>query len=74
MLWGNMRGTVKFFSLKRGFGFITLDDGADVYFNRASLRRDREFDPVEGDVVECDVRPTSQGRIAHHIEQIGLPA
>lgn len=65
-----MRGTIKFFNLNRGFGFITLSDGVDVYFSKTSLRRDREFDPVEGDPVECEVRDGRQGRIACHIEQI----
>lgn len=66
-----MRGTVKFFSLSKGFGFIIRDDGAtDVYFNRASLRRDRDYDPVEGDLVEFEVRDARLGPLAHHVEQI----
>lgn len=66
-----MRGTVKFFNLKRGFGFITLspeDGGSEVYFNKASLRRDREYDPVEGDVVSLEVREAHKGKFAHRIE------
>ena len=64
-----MQGTVKFFNGKRGFGFVTLDDGKEVYFNRASLRRDREYDPVEGDSVSFEVRDARLGKIAVHIEQ-----
>lgn len=64
-----MQGTVKFFNGKRGFGFVTLDDGKEVYFNRASLRRDREYDPVEGDTVVFEVRDARLGKIAVHIEQ-----
>lgn len=66
----NVRGTVKFFSTKRGFGFITGEDGEDVYFNKASLRRDRMYDPVEGDPVTFEIREIPSGKMAHRIEQI----
>lgn len=59
---------MKFFNIKQQFGFITLDGGEDVYFNRASLPRDRRFDPVEGDRVTFEVRDARKGKIAHHIE------
>lgn len=63
-----MRGKVKFFSIKKGFGFVTTDEGADVYFNRASLPRDRQYDPVEGDAVSFEVRDARLGKIAHRME------
>lgn len=65
------KGKVKFYNLKKGFGFIVVDEnGSDVYFNRASLPRDREYDPVEGDSVEFEVREARLGPMAHHIMQI----
>ena len=65
-----MRGIVKFFNGRRGFGFIVPDDGAkEVYFNKASLPRARAYDPVEGDVVTFEVRDARLGKIAVHIEQ-----
>lgn len=62
-----MKGTVKFFNVVRAFGFITTDAGEDVYFNKASLPRDRRYDPVEGDLVEMEIRDLPSGRMAHHI-------
>lgn len=65
-----MKGKVKFFNLKKGFGFITSDeDGKDVFFNKACLPRDRVYDPVEGDAVEFLVRAARLGPIAHRIQQ-----
>lgn len=65
-----MRGTIKFFSLKKGFGFVIPDDQTgEIYFNRASLRRDREYDPVEGDTVDFEVRDARKGKVAVRIEQ-----
>lgn len=66
-----MLGKIKFYSIKRGFGFIVPDDGdKDIYFNKQSLRRDREYDPIDGDAVEFQTRETPAGTIAHHIEQL----
>lgn len=65
---GAMNGKVKFFNTQRGFGFITAEDGEDVYFNRASLPLNRTYDPVEGDAVTFEVRDARQGKMAHHIE------
>lgn len=65
-----MLGTVKFFNSKQGFGFVTPDMGDDVYFSKASLPRDRRYDPVEGDKVSFEVRDGRIGKIAHHIEQL----
>lgn len=63
-----MIGTVKFFNARQGFGFVTQDDGQDIYFSKTSLPRDRRYDPVEGDKVSFDVRDARKGKIAHHIE------
>lgn len=62
-------GKVKFFNTKMGFGFITAEDASEIYFNRASLRRDRAYDPVEGDAVVFEVRDARKGKIAVRIEQ-----
>lgn len=65
-----MRGKVKFFNIRKGFGFVTGDDGLEFYFNRASLPRERRYDPVEGDAVTFEVRDARKGGMAHHVEQI----
>lgn len=69
-----MNGKIKFYNARRCFGFITGEDGEDVYFNKASLRRDREYDPVEGDKVSFEVRDAKAGKMAHRIEQLEQPA
>lgn len=62
-------GKVKFFNGKMGFGFITTESDGEIYFNRASLRRDRAYDPVEGDQVVFEVRDARKGKVAVRIEQ-----
>ncbi len=52
-----MEGTVKFFNEKKGFGFVSGDDGKDYFVHFSALPRgttlhtdDRvTFDPKEGD-------------------------
>lgn len=63
-----MLGTVKFFNVAKGFGFIKTEAGEDVYFSATSLPLDRRYDPVEGDRVSFDVRDARKGKMAHHVE------
>ena len=46
-----MQGTVKFFNVARGFGFITADDGQEVFVHATGLNEDiREHDSVTYDM------------------------
>ena len=35
-----MEGTVKWFNAQKGFGFITTDDGKDVFVHYSSIESD----------------------------------
>tara|TARA_Y100000310_G_scaffold221415_1_gene222983 strand:- start:727 stop:918 length:192 start_codon:yes stop_codon:yes gene_type:complete len=55
-----MNGTVKFFNEQKGFGFITGDDGNEVFVHQSSLEEGvslRENDQVTFDVEEGDRGP-----------------
>lgn len=64
-----MRGKIKFYNVAKRFGFIVPDDGTgDLYFAESSLPRSRQYDPVEGDVVEFEARATDrENRLACNI-------
>ncbi|NBK97113.1 MAG: cold shock domain-containing protein [Erysipelotrichia bacterium] len=54
-----MQGKVKMFNPEKGFGFITIEDGKDVFFHYSQLMMDgfKTIDPdtkVEFDLVETD--------------------
>lgn len=54
-----MTGKVKWFNNQRGFGFLTGDDGIDVFVHYSAIQGEgfkslAEAEPVEYDVVECD--------------------
>lgn len=54
-----MTGKCKWFDEKKGFGFITGDDGTDVFVHYSDIigmgfRKLTIAEPVEYDIVECD--------------------
>ncbi|MBT6920944.1 MAG: cold shock domain-containing protein, partial [Candidatus Pacebacteria bacterium] len=54
-----MKGTVKFFNEKQGFGFITAEDGKEIFVHRSSL--DEGVILNENDAVTFDVEQGDRG-------------
>jgi len=55
-----MKGTVKFFNESKGFGFITGEDGKDVFVHKSALEEGttlRDNDSVTFDVEQGDKGP-----------------
>ena len=55
-----MSGTVKFFNDKKGYGFITMDDGREMFVHVSGLIHGIE----KGDNVEFDVKKGRKGMVA----------
>ncbi len=58
----NFEGTVKWFSDKKGYGFITRNDEDDVFVHYSSIQGDgfrtlREGEQVEFEIIEGDRGP-----------------
>ena len=54
-----MKGTVKWFNAEKGFGFITTEEGNDVFAHYSQIQKDgfktlEEGQEVEFNVVEGD--------------------
>lgn len=54
-----MKGTVKFFNDAKAFGFITCEDGKDVFVHQSELGDNVEL--YEGDTVEFEVENGDRG-------------
>ena len=55
-----MKGTIKFFDERKGFGFIAGEDGKEYFVHQSALEEGitlNENDPVEFDVEEGDRGP-----------------
>ncbi len=56
-----MKGTVKWFNDSKGFGFITAEDGSDVFVHHTSIQSQGFKSLAEGDQVTFDVEKGDKG-------------
>ncbi len=62
-------GTVKFFSMGRGFGFITPDDGGkDVFVHITQVERAGMTSLTEGQKVSFEVQQDTRGPRAVNLQ------
>ena len=57
-----MKGTVKWFNAKKGFGFISDETGKDVFVHYSALQMDGFKVLDEGEEVEFDVVNGEKGK------------
>ncbi|AKI97031.1 cold-shock protein [Kosmotoga pacifica] len=57
-----MKGTVKWFSGKKGYGFITKDDGEDIFVHFSAIQMEGFKTLNEGQRVEFEVEVGPSGR------------
>lgn len=56
-----INGTVKWFNESKGFGFISRDDGSDVFVHYSSIQGDGFKSLVEGDPVSFEIEDSPKG-------------
>ena len=62
-----MKGTVKWFNAKKGFGFISDEEGKDVFVHFSALQMDGFKVLDEGDEVEFEVIDGEKGPQAANV-------
>ncbi|MPW26644.1 cold-shock protein [Alkalibaculum sp. M08DMB] len=65
-----MNGTVKWFNSDKGFGFITSDEGKDVFAHYSQIQKDGFKTLVEGEKVSFDVVEGAKGPQAENITSL----
>ncbi len=56
-----MTGTVKWFNNKKGYGFITKDDGEDVFVHYSAIDMEGFKTLEEGQRVEFEIEESEKG-------------
>ena len=67
-----MKGRVKWFNDKKGYGFITKEDGEDVFFYHSAIQGQGFKSLKEGDEVEFEVTKGTKGPQAVNVSVIRL--
>lgn len=65
-----MKGTVKWFNATKGYGFITTEEGKDVFAHYSAIEMEGFKTIDEGQAVVFDVVDGSKGPQAAHIRPI----
>ena len=65
-----MKGTVKWFNAKKGFGFISDEEGIDVFVHFSALQMDGFKVLDEGDEVEFEVIDGEKGPQAANVTKL----
>ncbi|MDR4499544.1 MAG: cold-shock protein [Candidatus Scalindua sp.] len=63
-------GTVKWFSDSKGFGFISQENGDDVFVHHTAIQSEGFKSLSEGDKVEFDVEQDQKGSRASNVVKI----
>jgi CspA family cold shock protein len=64
------QGTVKFFNAEKGYGFITREQGDDLFVHFSSIQGDGYKSLDEGQRVEFDVGKGRKGDEAQNVRPI----
>lgn len=56
-----MKGTVKWFNKEKGYGFITGEDGKDVFAHYSQIQKEGYKELLEGQAVTYEVSEGAKG-------------
>ena len=63
-------GTVKWFNEKKGYGFITTEDGQDIFVHYSSITMSGFKVLTEGEKVSFEVEESERGPQAKNVQKL----
>ncbi|MDV5121948.1 MAG: cold-shock protein [Candidatus Scalindua sp.] len=63
-------GTVKWFNDKKGFGFISIEGGEDIFVHHTAIQSDGFRTLEEGDNVEFEIVQGDKGNKAENVKRV----
>ncbi len=61
------KGKVKWFNAKKGYGFISTEDGKDVFVHHKEIQTEGFRTLREGEEVEFDIAQGPKGELAKNV-------
>ncbi len=65
-----MNGTVKWFDDKKGYGFLSQEDGDDVFVHHSSIAGEGFKSLTEGDKVTFEIEQGDKGPSAVNVQKV----
>jgi CspA family cold shock protein len=65
-----MKGKVKWFSNQKGYGFVTTEDGKDIFVHYSAIQGDGYKSLNEGQDVEFDITTGPKGQQASNVKRL----
>jgi CspA family cold shock protein len=65
-----LRGTVKWFNAEKGYGFISVENGNDVFVHFSAIQGDGFKTLDEGQAVEFDITEGNRGPQASNVVKL----